>query len=254
MRTLFGWLWDLLTRFRRRRHPAPGTIVPLLIYPSLPDRAALDQTVQDGDDRYYTSAPWRVTESQVAAAVKEGERWLAGVLGVDIKWDRLRVVRSDWDLFKWRSEKIALVKEEVEGLGLPWTDLYIYVAFVRGMGGYAGGVGYRDGVAGYAMVGDVCLEAICGYPAPTAGSVLLDGWPANSYGPVGQKGAFVHEALHGLDLPHPDGWPEGDRPGWEETLMGNWWSMPDFAGTPGLTQREIDRVLDWVGPRSTGQQ
>ena len=61
-------------------------------------------------------------------------------------------------------------------------------------------------------------------------------------------GAFIHEALHGLDLPHPDGWREPDRPGWEETLMGYWWNMPNFEGTSGLTRMEIDRVLRWTLP------
>ena len=107
------------------------------------------------------------------------------------------------------------------------------------MGGYAGGIGYQDGNAGYAMVGDVCLEAICQYLEPTSGSVLLggDGWPANSYSTIGQTGAFIHEALHGLGLPHPDGWPEGDQPQWDETLMGNWWNMPNFSDTKGLTHK-----------------
>ena len=117
------------------------------------------------------------------------------------------------------------------------------------MGGYAGGIKYQNGDAGYAMVGDICLEAICGYPPPTAGSALLgdNGWPANSYSLIGQTGAFIHEALHGLDLPHPDGWPEGDQPGWDETLMGHWWNIPNFTGTNGLTQREIEKVLGWMG-------
>ena len=156
------------------------------------------------------------------------------------------MINSQRSLPEWRSGQIGLIKGEVEGVGLPWTDDYIYLAFVRGMGGYAGGIRYENGTAGYAMVGDVCLEAICEYPEPTAGSVLLQGWPANASGPTGQMGAFIHEALHGLDLPHPDGWPEGDRPGSDETLMGNWWNMPDFTNTSGLTQREIDRVLRWL--------
>ena len=114
------------------------------------------------------------------------------------------------------------------------------------MGGYAGGIRYESGEAGYAMVGDICLEAICEYHEPTAGSTLLQGWPPNAYARADQTGAFIHEALHGLDLPHPDGWPEDDLPGWGETLMGRWWNMPSFTGTQGLTQREVDRVLLWL--------
>ena len=130
---------------------------------------------------------------------------------------------------------------------MPWTEAYIYLAFVRGMGGYAGGIGYQGGNAGYGMVGDICLEAICEYPEPTSGSVLLceDGWPTNSYGLCGQTGAFIHEALHGLGLHHPDGSPAENQPQWDETLMGSWWNMPNFTNTKGLTQMEIDRVLEW---------
>ena len=28
--------------------------------------------------------------------------------------------------------------------------------------------------------------------------------------------------------------------------MGHCWNMPNFTNTKGLTQREIDRVLEWV--------
>lgn len=65
---------------------------------------------------------------------------------------------------------------------------------------------------------------------------------------IGQTGAFIHEALHGLDLPHPDGWPEEARPDWDATLMGSWWNMPDFGDSGGLTQVEIERVLLWTPP------
>jgi hypothetical protein len=65
---------------------------------------------------------------------------------------------------------------------------------------------------------------------------------------TGQTGAFIHEALHGLDLPHPDGWPDGNQLRWEETLMGHWWNMPDFVNTRGLTPREVERVLRWNPP------
>ena len=181
-------------------------------------------------------------------AIREAEEWLATALSRRIPWNPVTRIDSERTLSEWRSGQIGLIRDEVEELGLPWTDDYIYLAFVRGMGGYAGGIRYESGEAGYAMVGDICLEAICEYHEPTAGSTLLQGWlpPPNAYARAGQTGAFIHEALHGLDLPHPDGWPEDDLPGWGETLMGRWWNMPSFTGTQGLTQREVDRVLLWL--------
>lgn len=233
-----------------RRQPAPRTraktIVPLLIYPGLPAGFTLDEPQRVGVAVYYTSSPWQVDEGKVESAVREAETWLANALGRRIPWEQVRKVTSNRALGEWRSTKIGLLREEVTRLGLPWTDGHIYLAFVRGMGGYAGGIRYEGGEPGYAMVGDICLEAICDFGGTTAGSHLLSGWPEKSYRRVSQTGAFVHEALHGLDLPHPDGWPEGQRPEWGETLMGHWWNMPDFAGTRGLTQREIDRVFRWL--------
>lgn len=160
----------------------------------------------------------------------------------------MRVIHSRRDTTEWRSRNIYLIKDEVDLLGLPCTDDHIYLAFVRVMGGYAGGTGYQGGNAGYAMVGDIYLEAVCEYPEPTAGSTLLghEGWPRNSYSLAGQARAFIHEALHGLGLPHPDGWPEGNQSDWDETLMGNWWLYPHFANATGLTQREIARALEWT--------
>lgn len=227
--------------------PLIKTIRTLLIFPSSTEEISLDRTTQLGDDNYYVSSPWNLELEKVNQAIRGGEDWLAEALGTRISWEPVRLINSQQPLSEWRSRSIGLLRGEVEQLGLPWTDDYIYLAFVRGMGGYAGGVAYQGGNAGYAMVGDICLEAICEYSEPTAGSVLLgvSGWPANSYSLIGQTGAFVHEALHGLDLPHPDCWPEGDQPDWDETLMGNWWNMPDFSNTKGLTQREIEKVLQW---------
>ena len=228
--------------------PQPKSIVTLLIFPRMTDDIELDKTVEVGEDKYYTSSPWELSAKKVDEAVQAGEDWLTDVLGTRIQWNQVRLINSQRSLPEWRSGNISLIKEEVDSLGLPWTDQYIYLAFVRGMGGYAGGILYEDGKAGYAMVGDVCLEAICEYPEPTAGSVLLgnDGWPSNSYGLTGQTGAFIHEALHGLGLLHPDGWPEGNQPDWDETLMGHWWNMPNFGNPKGLTQMEMDRVLRWT--------
>jgi hypothetical protein len=173
---------------------------------------------------------------------------MENALGTPIRWNPVMLINSQYSLSEWRSRKIYLIKDEVEQLGLPWTDDYVYLAFVRGMGGYAGGIHYENGISGYSMVGDICLEAICEYPEPTVGSALLgdNGWPANSYSLTGQTGAFIHEALHGLELPHPDGWPEGSQPGWDETLMGHWWNMPNFTNTKGLTQMEVEKVLQWT--------
>ena len=228
--------------------PPPKTIVTLLIFPKLTDHFEFDTTTEVGADKYYISSPWELSSGKVDEAITKGEEWLGEALGSRIRWNPVRLINSRRALSEWRTGNISLIKEEVDHLGLPWTDDYIYLAFVRGMGGYAGGIGYENSKAGYAMVGDVCLEALCDYPVPTAGSVLLgeDGWPPNSYSLTGQTSAFIHEALHGLDLPHPDGWPEGDRPDWDESIMGHWWNMPNFGSTKGLTQMEIERVRRWT--------
>ena len=110
-------------------------------------------------------------------AIREAEEWLATALSRRIPWNPVTRIDSERTLSEWRSGQIGLIRDEVEELGLPWTDDYIYLAFVRGMGGYAGGIRYESGEAGYAMVGDICLEAICEYHEPTAGSTLLQGWP-----------------------------------------------------------------------------
>ena len=248
MKRLFRWLLGLLSFVTGDKRPAPKTIVPLLIFPTMTDDIQLDKITELGSDKYYTSSPWKLSPSMVNKAIKAGEDWLTEALGTRFKWDRVRTVDSQRSIAEWRSSNIYLIKDEVDHLGLPWTDDYIYLAFVRGMGGYTGGIGYENGIAGYAMVGDICLEAICGYPAPTAGSALLgaDGWPSNSYSLTGQTGAFIHKALHGLGLPHPDGWLERNRPHEDATLMGNWWNMPDFKDTKGLTQMEIEKVLQWT--------
>ncbi len=246
MNRLLRWLLGLLLFRRRYKKPAPKTIVTLLIFPRLSDDIEFDSTAEVGEDKYYVSSPWELSSSKVNEAIRNAEDWLADALGTRIKWNQARSIRSQRSLSEWRSEKIELIKGEVDLLGLPWTDDYIYLAFVRGMGGYAGGIRYENGNAGYAMVGDVCLEAICQYTFPTSGSILLAGWPTNAFSLTGQTGAFIHEALHGLDLPHPDGWPEGNQPDWDETLMGHWWNMPDFRDTRGLTQREVDRVMQWI--------
>lgn len=248
MKRFIRWLLRLLSFATGDKRPAPKTIVPLLIFPTMTDDIQLDKITELDSDKYYTSSPWKLSPSIVNKAVKSGEDWLTEALGTRFRWDRVRTVDSQRDLSEWRTHNISLVKEEVERLGLPWTDDYIYLAFVRGMGGYAGGIGYENGNAGYAMVGDICLEAICRYPAPTTGSVLLgaDGWPPNSYSLNGQSAAFIHEALHGLGLPHPDGWPEENRPEEDATIMGNWWNMPGFKNTKGLTQMEIEKVLEWT--------
>ena len=251
IRWLLGWLGLISPKGRgedqRDRDATKSkTITTLLIYPRVTDDLVFNETVQVDSDKYFLSEPWIVDIDKVNQAVRFADSWLAEALGDRIPWRPALTVNSRRSVSEWRSGNIYLIKDEVELLGLPWTDEYVYLAFVRGMGGYAGGIGYQDGNAGYAMVGDICLEAICEYPEPTSGSVLLggDSWPANSYSATGQTGAFIHEALHGLGLPHPDGWPEGDQPQWDETLMGHWWNMPSFTNTKGLTQREIERVLE----------
>ena len=80
------------------------------------------------------------------------------------------------------------------------------------MGGYAGGIRYENGNAGNAMVGDVCLEAICEYPSPTAGSVVLAGWPANSFSLTGQRGPSSTRPYTAWTSPTPTDGPRGTGP------------------------------------------
>jgi len=228
------------------------TIVTLLIYPRIESAISFGETAQLDGDKYFVSSPWTVDVDKVNQAIEYAQNWLAEALGTMIPWKPVRTVGSQRSLSEWRSAGIQLIKREAELLDQPWTEDYVYLAFVRGMGGYAGGIGYQDGNAGYAMVGDICLEAICEYPEPTAGSVLLEQppWAPNAFSSLGQTGAFIHEALHGLGLPHPDEWQDGHQPGDDETIMGHWWKMPSFTGTKGLTKQEIDKVL--LKPPTTG--
>ena len=246
--------------------PPSKTIVPFLVYPKIgdnlsPNDPGFDDIVKFNEiieiydafdeetDRYYVSRPWKVDEDEIGKALIFARDWLGDVLGHTIEWNELRPIDSRWSLEQWRMHGIGLLRGDVEELGFDWKNEFIYLGFVRGMGGYAGGLEYRDDSAGSGIVGDICLEAICRRTIPTAGSVLLgdiNGWHANTYSQIGQTGAFIHEALHGLFLPHPEGWPEENRPESNETLMGNWSTMPNFAGTRGLTHREINKVLQWV--------
>ena len=226
----------------------PKTIVTLLVYPRIEDGMIFGETAQVGTDRYFVSSPWTVDGDKVNQAIVNAEHWMAEALGVRISWEGTRTIDSHHSLEEWRSRGIQLIKEEVELQGQPWTDDNVYLAFVRGMSGRTGGAAGRDGSAGCAMVGDVCLEAICEYPEPTAGSILLEQplWHPDAYSLTGQTGALIHAALHGLGLSHPDEWPDVDRPGVDETIMGNWWNMPNFHNTKGLTQREIDKVMEGI--------
>jgi hypothetical protein len=88
------------------------------------------------------SSPWEVPEAPINEAIRAAENWLAEALGQRIKWNRVRVIDSQRSLSEWRAGQIGLIKEEVERLGWPWNDDYVYLAFVRGMGGYAGGIRY----------------------------------------------------------------------------------------------------------------
>lgn len=226
-------------------HRSSKTIVTLLIYPKIDDTMRFGETTKVENNNYFVSSPWMISGDKLNQAIVNAENWLAEALGVRIAWEGSRTIDSDRTLLEWRSRGINLIKEEVDLQGQPWTDELVYVAFVRGMGGYASGIGCQDGNSGYAMVGDVCLEAICEYPEPTAGSVLVEQHPGqpNAHSLEGQAGALIHQALHGLGLPHPNEWPDGDQPPEDETIMGQWWNMPNFSNTKGLTDREVDKVL-----------
>ena len=226
----------------------PKTVVPLLIYPRDLDDAPLGQEVSVGADRYFMSGNIEVPQQELRNAIISAEAWLNGVLEATVPWADLIVLDSQRSLDEWRGQRIGLLKREIKDGGLPWTKDYVYIAFVRGMGGYAGGISYESDRAGYAMVGDICLESVCLYPAPNAAFALLgaDVWPDSARSALGQTAAFIHEALHGLDLPHPDGWPEDDRPESGDTIMGHWWNMPNFSPRGGLTNRETERVKKWL--------
>ena len=172
------WLLRLITggrRPRERQHHAitPKTICTLLIYPRVTDALILNETTLIDTEKYFLTAPWIVDTERINQAVRFAENWLAETLGDRISWQPVMAVDSHLTVAEWRAGNIYLIKDEVDLLGLPWSEEYIYLAFVRGMGGYAGGIGYQDGNAGYGMVGDVCLEALCEYQEPTSGSVLL---------------------------------------------------------------------------------
>lgn len=222
-------------------------IIPLLIYPRDIASQSAGELTMIGADRYFLSAPIEVPRGQVQSALVTAKTWLDVMLGIDIPWAPLREIASNFSVVEWRSAGIGLLEREVREASMPWTDDFIYLAFVRSMGGYAGGIKYERGRAGHAMVGDVCLESICHYPEPNATSALLgEGWPSSSRSAQGQTAAFLHETLHGFDLPHPDGWPVGEQPRWEETIMGYWWDIPDFSTGRGLTPREVHRASKWL--------
>ncbi|MFQ5874277.1 MAG: hypothetical protein ACE5JL_10815 [Dehalococcoidia bacterium] len=251
IRRFLAWLRSL---FAKKETPTSAptassrTIVPILIYPQGIEAVPAGEEVQIGNDIYFLSAPVEVPIDDVEDALKPAGTWLNDVLGATIPWAPLRRIASSRSLDEWRAQGIRLVEQEVRDAALPWTEDNVYLAFVRGMGGFAGGIKYEPGKSGYSMVGDICLEAVCRYPEPNAATTLLSSavWPDSARSALGQTAAFIHEALHGLDLPHPDGWPEEDQPQRSETIMGDWWNMPDFSPTKGLTDREIQRVLKWL--------
>ena len=248
-----SFLDALLGKFRRTpapEAPAPTidrNIVALLVYPRDLDKEPVGTYVPVRDDTYYLSWPVRIPEERLYDAVYAGRLWLNEVLGVDLRWYAVERIDSRMTLLEWRDRGIQALKAEVEERGKPLRREYVYLGFVRGMGGYAGGLSYSESGPGYAMVGDICLEALCSYPDPNAASALLDeSWPDNARSRDGQTAAFLHELLHALGLPHPDAWPPSRRPNWSDTIMGYWWNMPRFARTKGLTGREIEKVLQWL--------
>ena len=248
-----GLLDFFLHRFRRPPTPPPETpvlnrsIVVLLIYPGDLDREPVGSPIPVGEDTYFISWPLRIPDERLLHSIYAGRDWLNDVLGVDLPWYALERIDSRIPISQWREQGIDALKRELEERQKPLTREYVYLAFVRGMGGYAGGLSYTDSAPGYAMLGDICIEALCSYPAPNAASALLgDSWPDNARSRTGQTAAFLHELLHALGLPHPDAWPPARRPNWTDTIMGYWWNMPRFARTKGLTGREIERVLNWL--------
>ena len=226
------------------------SIVPLLVMPRRPDGFELDIVQPDGEDRYYTSSPWEPDLEALQSAIITAEEWLETAVGTPVEWDPIQQVDSERTVAEWREQGVHAVRAEVEQLSLRWSDDFVYLAFVRGLGGYAGGIGFTPDQAGFAVVGDICIEAVCGYAIRTAGSVLLGNGssPASAWSASGQTGAFVHEALHGLGLPDLDGWPEEGRPPTDATIMSDWWTFPNYAGTDGLTNIELEKVRRAIEP------
>ena len=184
---------------------------------------------------------------RLSDSISAGRVWLDDVLGVELRCDALEHIESRIPISEWREQGIAALRRELEERQKPLTSEYVYLALVRGMGGYAGGIPYTESGSGYAMLGDIGIEALCSYPTPNAASALLDdSWPDNARSRDGQTAALLHELLHALGLSHPDAWPPAQRPNWSDTIMGYWWNMPHFARTKGLTGREIERVLNWL--------
>ena len=64
-------------------------------------------------------------ENGVNDAIRYAEDWLATALGTRIGWNSVVLVNSRKNLAEWRSRNISLIQEEVEELGLPWTDDHI---------------------------------------------------------------------------------------------------------------------------------
>ena len=248
-----GFLDSVLNRFRRPPSPPPEapvvnrSIVVLLIYPTDLELEPIGAPVPIGEDTYFFTWPLEVPADRLSDSISAGRVWLDDVLGVELRWHALEHIESRIPISEWREQGIAALKRELEERQKPLTSEYVYLALVRGMGGYAGGLPYTESGSGYAMLGDICIEALCSYPAPNAASALLDdSWPDNARSRDGQTAALLHELLHALGLHHPDAWPPAQRPNWSDTIMGYWWNMPHFARTKGLTGREIERVLNWL--------
>ncbi len=191
--------------------------------------------------------PIRIPDERLLTSIYTARAWLNDVLGIELPWYALERLDSRFSISEWREQGIEALKRELLERHKPLNREYVYLGLVRGMGGYAGGLSYTESTPGYAMLGDICIEALCSYPAPNAASALLgDSWPDNARSRTGQTAALLHEVLHALGLPHPDSWPPAQRPNWSDTIMGYWWNMPRFARTKGLTGREIERVLKWL--------
>ncbi len=250
---LLGFLDSVLNRLRRTPPPHPvlpvvdRNIVILIVYPADLDREPIGVPIPLRKDTYFITWPLRAPNDRLLPAIYDARAWLNGVLGVNLSWYALERLESRTPIAQWREQGISALKRELRDRGKPLTREYVYLALVRGMGGYAGGLSYTQSDAGFAMLGDICIEALCSYSTPNAASALLDdSWPDNARSRNGQTAALLHELLHALGLSHPDSWPVVQRPNWSDTIMGYWWNMPRFARTKGLTGREIERVLKWL--------
>ncbi len=88
------------------------------------------------------------------------------------------------------------------------------------------------------MLGDWCLDSL-------ADRVPAENWSWRT-GVDKQKGAAAHEMGHTIGLPHPDILnPVTHEQDYPYTLMGAWWSWPDFPENPADPTWPLNGLHGW---------